>query len=337
VTLTSDRTAPSDIVAPAARSVGPGLLVAAIGGAAALAVNAALPLVSATLAAIVLGFVVASLGGTREAMRPGLHVASRRILRVGVALLGLQLALADILGIGWPILLVVVAVVSLGIIGTLGIARLLGVPGETAVLVAAGFSICGAAAVAAVQGVRRSRDEAVGTAVSLVVVFGSVAMIAVPLLALALGMDEVAAGAWSGASIHEVGQVVVAGGLVGGAALQVAVAVKLGRVLLLAPVLAVMSWHSRQHATDGHRPPLVPLFVAVFVGCVALRSFVPLPEVALDIANGVQAAALAMAMFALGALLNVRVLRAAGAPVLGLAAAATLLVALLALPAAFLA
>jgi uncharacterized membrane protein YadS len=160
-------------------------------------------------------------------------------------------------------------------------------------------------------------------------------MLVLPLGAIALGFSPTAAGAWSGASIHEVGQVVVAGGLAGGAALQVAVAVKLGRVLMLAPVLAVISLRSRR--TASVRPPLVPGFVLAFGGCAAIRTFVPVPGAVLDLAGGVQAGALAAAMFALGCGVDVAALRRTGAPVLALAGAATVLVALLGLPATFVA
>jgi uncharacterized integral membrane protein (TIGR00698 family) len=316
----------------------PGLALAATGGAAALGVHAAVPALSPTLVAIALGILFAICSGPTPATGPGLRVASRRLLRVGVALLGLQLVLPEILALGWPVLVVVAGVVSLGIAGTLALARPLGVPPERALLVACGFSICGAAAVAAVEGVRRTKDEDVATVVSLVVVFGSVAMLVLPLGAVALGFSPVAAGAWSGASVHEVGQVVVAGGLLGGAALQVAVAVKLGRVLMLAPVLAVLSWHERRTAV--RRPPLVPGFVLAFVALAVVRGALPasvLPASALDAAAMVQSAALAMAMFALGCGLDVAVLRRTGRPVLLLAAAATGLVALLGLPAALLA
>ncbi|KQW47995.1 hypothetical protein ASC77_16510 [Nocardioides sp. Root1257] len=312
-----------------------GLLLAAAGGLAALGVHALVPVLSPTLVAIVLGIVVAGSGRLAPSARPGLRVASRQVLRVGVALLGLQLLLPEIVALGWPLLVVIAAVVLLGIAGTLALGRLLGVPPERSLLVACGFSICGAAAVAAVEGVRESKDEDVAAVVSLVVVFGSVVMLALPLGAVALGFDPVAAGAWSGASIHEVGQVVVAGGLVGGAALQVAVAVKLGRVLMLAPVLAVLSLRSRR--TAAVRPPLVPGFVLAFVACAASRTLLPLPDVVLDLAGWVQAGALAMAMFALGCGLEVAALRRTGAPVLVLAGGATLLVALLGLPAAFVA
>lgn len=316
----------------------PGLALAALGAAIALSVHAVVPQLSPTLVAIALGMVcslvLARHARAASATRPGLRIASRRVLRVGVALLGLQLVLPEILALGWPMLGVIVGVVLLGIGGTLALARPLGVPPERALLVACGFSICGAAAVAAVEGVRRSRDEDVATVVSLVVVFGSVAMLALPLGAAMLGLSATAAGAWAGASVHEVGQVVVAGGLVGGVALQVAVAVKLGRVLMLAPVLAAISWWSRRESRDAvRRPPLVPGFVLVFLAGALLRTVAPVPAGVLDAAELVQSSALAAAMFALGCALEFAVLRRTGGRLLGLAAAATGLVALLGLPA----
>ncbi len=322
------------------RLLGPGLVLAAAGGAVALATHAVVPALSPTLVAIALGIALAASGGVDQRLRPGLGVASRRVLRVGVALLGLQLALPQIVALGWPVLLVVAGVVGLGITLTLVLARRLGVPGDTALLIACGFSICGAAAVVAVDGVRRPRQEGpdgAAAAVSLVVVFGSAAMLLIPALAGLAGFGQVAAGAWVGASVHEVGQVVVAGGLVGAAAVPVAVAVKLARVLLLAPVLAVLSVRSRRMDAVGVRPPLVPGFVAAFLGCVLARTLLPLPADLLDVAALAQSGALAAAMFALGCALDPGALRRTGAPLLLLAAGATVLVSLLGLPAAFVA
>ncbi|MDN4173480.1 putative sulfate exporter family transporter [Nocardioides sp. SOB77] len=317
----------------------PGLALAGAAGGAALAAHAAVPALGATLVAVLLGLAAAASGRLPAAVRPGLATAARGVLRTGVALLGLQLVLAEVVALGWPVLLVVVGVVALGIAGTLLAARLLGVPPEQGLLVACGFSICGAAAVAALDGVRRGRAEDVARVVALVVVCGSVAMVGVPLLGALLGLSPVSTGAWAGASVHEVGQVVVAGSILGGAALQVAVAVKLGRVLLLAPVLAVVAVRARrEHTPDSpvRRPPLVPGFVLVFVALVVLRAVVPLPDVALGAAAQVQSAALATAMFALGCSLDPVALRRTGRPLLALAAAATAVVTLLGLPAAYL-
>ena len=319
-----------------------GLLLAGTAALVALGTHALVPALNPTLVAVALGLAAAGSGRVPGAARPGLAVASRRVLRVGIALIGLQLVLGDVLALGTGVLLGVVGVVVGGIAGTLLLARWLGVPAETGLLVACGFSICGAAAVAAVQGVRRSSPDAVATALALVVVSGTVAMLTVPLVGTVAGLDPVGVGAWAGASVHEVGQVVVAGGLLGGAALQVAVLVKLARVLMLAPVLAVVSWREgvRERVpgdTGAGRPPLVPGFVVAFLGCVALRSVVPLPGELLAAAGAVQAFALAAAMFALGTGLRPDVLRSIGRPLIVLAAAASAWVALLGLPTAFLA
>lgn len=128
----------------------PGLALSSALGLAAWLTHALVPGVPTTLVAVVLGATLAGSGaldGARDAATaPGLHVASRRVLRLGVALLGLQLALTQVLALGWPVLAVVLLVVTGGIAGTLALGRLLGLRGELLVLVAAGFSICGAAA-----------------------------------------------------------------------------------------------------------------------------------------------------------------------------------------------
>jgi uncharacterized membrane protein YadS len=108
-------------------------------------------------------------------------------------------------------------------------------------------------------------------------------------------------GAWAGASVHEVGQVVVIGGAAGAAALQTAVAVKLGRVVLLAPLVAVVAAYRRgRGGRAGTAVPGVPWFVVVFVALVGVRATGWLPEVALRGAGAVANVLLAAALFALG-------------------------------------
>ncbi|GAB2865415.1 YeiH family protein [Nocardioides pacificus] len=341
---------PADLSARVAGpSLIPGLVLAAAGAAVSLAAHRLVPALSPVLVAIVLGALVANAAGLPHAVRPGLGVVARRVLRVGVALLGLQLVLADVVALGWPMLVVIGLVVGGGIAGTLALGRALGVAPGRRLLIACGFSICGAAAIAAVDGVRArpagpeaqdggDRDADVASVIALAVASGSAAMLLVPVLGVLLELAPAATGAWSGAAVHEVGQVVVAGGLVaGGAGLQAAVTVKLGRVLLLAPVLGVLSWRERRTTLPGARPPLVPLFVAAFLGCVVLRTLTPLPAALLDAAATVQTGALVAAMFAVGCSVDARVLRRVGRSELLLAAGATVLVLLLALPAAYVA
>ena len=324
---------PSTSPAP---SILPGLALALGVAVVSMLVAPLLPGISALVLAIVVGVVLANVVPLPRAAAPGLAIASKKLLRAGIVLLGLQVALGDLASLGIGMLLVVVAVVGAGILGTVLLGRLVGVGRHLTVLIACGFSICGAAAVAAAAGVTDPDDEREGdtvTAVALVVLCGSLMIVLVPAAAALMGLHGETAGLWAGASIHEVAQVVAAGGAIGGgAALTVAVIVKLARVLMLAPVMAVMSMQQRRHgAKDGKQPPLVQLFVVGFLAMVLVRSFVPLPEPVLEAGSLLQTLLLAAAMFALGTGVRISLLKQVGPRPFLLAALSTALVASVAL------
>ena len=141
------------------------------------------------------------------------------------------------------------------------------------------------------------------------------------------------AGMWAGGATHEVAQVVAIGGIIGGGALAAAVVVKLARVLMLAPVIAILSLRqrrmSRASGTESQRgtyPPVVPLFVIGFVAMVLLRSFVPLPDEVVAAGGAIQTTLLAAAMFALGLGVRVHSLIAVGVRPFVLAALSTAIV-----------
>jgi uncharacterized integral membrane protein (TIGR00698 family) len=312
-----------------------GVALCAIGAAVAMGIGRLVPAVNPMLIAIVAGALVSNLVTVPGRLKPGLDFSAKRLLRVGVALLGLQLMFSDVVGLGWGVIAVVVAIVALGIAGTLYLGKLLGLSWTQRILIACGFSICGAAAVAATDGVVDAKEEELLTAVALVVVFGTLMIPAIPLLSGALGLSDRQAGMWAGGSIHEVAQVVAAGGMIGGGALAVATVVKLARVLMLAPVMAYLGARqrrvSRGTTAGGTQPPLIPLFVIGFLACVALRSSGLLPQEALDVARFAQTALLTTAMFALGLGVRVGLLRSVGPRPFVLAAASTVWVAGIAL------
>ncbi len=309
-----------------------------------MAVNRMIPAFSALLVAIILGALLANSpirggAGLPAETRAGLAVAGRRVLRIGIVLLGLQLALSDVAGLGWPMLVGVVVIVGGGIAATVAAGRVLRLTTTQTLLIACGFSICGAAAVAAADGVlvRRKSEETV-TALALVVVYGTLMIPLVPAVVALANLPDTRAGLFAGGAIHEVAQVVAAGGIIGGPALGIAVAVKLARVLMLAPVLAVLTLSQRRHlpADDAkaHQPPLVPLFVIGFLVMVALRSTGLVPADALQIAKLAQLGLLSTAMFALGCSVRLTTLRQAGPRPFVLGAVATSVVAGLAYAAA---
>jgi uncharacterized membrane protein YadS len=153
-----------------------------------------------------------------------------------------------------------------------------------------------------------------------------------PLLWHPFGLSALQFGHWVGAGVHDVGQVVATAQVAGSAALGVALVVKLTRVLMLAPVIAVAAMIERHHqagrsalsADVAHTDraaarmkwtPILPLFVAGFIAALLVRTLIPLPEQALNAADVLQTGLLAMALFALGTAVNLGILlRTGGRP-----------------------
>lgn len=292
----------------------PGLAVAAATAALAWLVHLAVPAVPPLTVAVAAGIAVAQVPRARDALDgvlgPGLAFAARTLLRAGIVLLGLKLSLVDIAGLGWVGIATTVGVVVLAFAGTWALGRALGLPGREPLLVASGFAICGASAIGAMAAATRARDEEQAHPVALVTLCGTLAIAVLPALWHPLGLTADEFGHWVGAGVHDVGQVVATAQVAGTAALAVAVVVKLTRVLLLAPMVAIAAALERRRATDvaGPRPAIVPLFIAGFLAAVVVRTFVPVPEPVLAAADVVQTTLLAMALFALGASVRVAAL-----------------------------
>ena len=321
------------------RALLPGLVLCLAAAGASYGVSLLLPGVSPLIIAIVLGVLLANVVRLPAAASDGIDFSAKKLLRAGIVFLGLQLVLTDILDLGAPMLVVVVCIVAGGLLGTVLLGRLLRVPSGLSLLIACGFSICGAAAVAGAAGVTDPDDEAEEdtiTAVALVVIFGTLMIPLVPLLTNLLGLGSETAGMWAGGSVHEIAQVVAAGGIIGGGALTVAVIVKLARVLLLAILsirerrLSRTAGEPSQQRSSSKLPPIVPLFIIGFIAMVLLRSFIPLPDFVLTTGGLLQTGLLAAAMFGLGCGVKIRNLIKVGLKPFALAALSTLLVATIA-------
>ncbi|XHM11961.1 putative sulfate exporter family transporter [Leifsonia sp. T36S-04] len=322
----------------------PGVAVCLLAAAVAWAVHWLAPAVPLLTAAVVLGIVVGQLPVARPAitgvLAPGLSLSAKRLMRLGVVLLGLKLSLGDIAGLGWVTIATTVAVVLISFVGTFWIGRLFRLPGHQPLLIATGFSICGASAIGAMSGVVKPKDEEAATPVALVTLCGTLAIFVLPVLWHPLGLDAAKFGHWVGAGVHDVGQVVATAQIAGAGALAVAVVVKLTRVLMLAPMVAITAVVERRRLVEGDpaakRPPIVPLFVAGFLVAALVRTFLPLPTVVSEGADTVQTLLLAMALFGLGTAVRLRTLVGTGWRALATGLVSWLLIALLALAAVWL-
>ena len=287
--------------------------------------------ITALTLAVILGMLAAHGPYARvaPACGPGVALSKQRLLRLGIVLYGLRLTFQDLGSVGVAGLLVDAIVLSstFALACVVGI-RFLGLDRRTAMLIGAGSSICGAAAVMATEPVVRARSTDLAIAVATVVVFGTIAMFLYPTLFPFLGLDARHFGLYAGSTVHEVAQVVAAARSVGEGAADTAVIAKMARVMMLAPFLVLLSiWNQRngrshEPATGPRRASGidVPWFALGFVAVTALHSIVHIPQAALEAANTADTALLAMAMGALGLTTHVGAIRTAGARPMLLAA-----------------
>ena len=285
----------------------------------AMLLSDVVPMLGALLLALLFGAVLANSGWVSSEFLADQAAVTKGLLRAGVVLLGLRLPFQEIARVGVTGVLVVVVTVSVTYFLTRWFGTRMGLDAGLVTLLAAGFSICGAAAIAAVSDVVRARQRDVALAVAMVTVFGGLMIGFVPWAAALLGLTDVQSAVWAGASIHEVAQVAAAASLIGGNAVAFAMLIKLGRVAMLAPV----SWLAgRAHAASG-TSPMVPGFILGFAVMAAIRTMAPLPVAVLDLADTATTVLLAGGMFGLGVGLRLRDLWPVPPRVLCLAAAST--------------
>jgi len=281
---------------------------------------------SALTLAIMLGIVLGNSVYGRLAPTCGAGVAfsKQTLLRLGIILYGFRLTFQDIGQVG----LAGIAIDALVLASTFGLAMFLGtrvfkLERNSAILIGAGSSICGAAAVMATEPVVRGRSEDVTVAVSTVVVFGTIAIFLYPLLYQLnqgwqlLGATPTAFGVYIGSTVHEVAQVVAAGKSIGQEAANAAVIAKMVRVMMLAPFLVILSavlarGKGKAHGNGKAAKLAIPWFAFIFIGAVAFNSLGLLTAGTVAAITEFDTALLAMAMAALGLTTHMSAIRRAG-------------------------
>src|SRR5580698_7236630 len=265
----------------------------------------------------------------------GVAFSKQILLRAGIVLFGLRLTFQDIGQVGVVgVMIDAVVLSSTFVLSSWAGTRLFGLNRRTAMLIGAGSSICGAAAVMATEPVVRGRAVEVSVAVSTVVAFGTLAIFIYPALYHLndrlhwLSITPFAYGIFTGSTVHEVAQVVAAGKAVADSTANTAVITKLVRVMMLAPFLVALSAYLSRHAEAGEAAPaamgtwkaVIPWFALGFIAVAGFNSLSLLPATVVSTAIDADTLILATAMAALGVSTQFSAIRAAGIRPLGLAA-----------------
>ena len=216
--------------------------------------------------------------------REGIEFAARTVLRLGVALLGARMTLAQVgdLGLG-PVLTVIGSVALVIVLGAL-CARVLGLPRDLGLLTGGAVAICGASAALALSAVMPRHETSERNTILTVVgvtTLSTMAMVIYPLIAGVLEFSNIQAGIFLGGTIHDVAQVVGAGYMISEQTGDNSTLVKLVRVAMLVPAVMVFMWFfraSRHEEGKATKVPMLPSFLVGFVVLVVVNSLGLIPE-----------------------------------------------------------
>jgi uncharacterized integral membrane protein (TIGR00698 family) len=266
-------------------------LLVATGVALAFIINNIQGAISPLFISLVLGLIITNTFGWSD--KRVMNFAAKRSLRFGVVLLGFQITLDQFLELGAKTIAAVIIIVTVVFFGVRKISMLFGLSRTLATFIAGGFAICGATAIAAISSTIKSferenrgpsgdelkaKERDLSYAVAIVAICGTLSVVALPFFARVFGLTEVMTGAWIGAAVHDVGQVVATASLVGTQAIDSSIIVKLTRVVLLVPLILFLVYENRDRA-EGADPVKVranfPLFVLFFIAVAIFSNLLP--------------------------------------------------------------
>jgi len=297
----TDRLGGAAVAAATLRTQFPGLLAAATVGLAAsfLSDHYGGPTM---LYALLLGMAFHFLSQEGRCVE-GIATASRTVLRIGVALLGMRITLGQIAELGIETPLLMVATVAFTTLVGIVAARLMGLDRAFGVLTGGAVAVCGASAALAIAAVlprtEQSERDTIFTVIG-VTTLSTVAMILYPMIVSGFGLGPNSAGIFLGGTIHDVAQVVGAGYSLSTQTGDTATFVKLLRVAMLLPIVMVVSLAFGVRSEQGKKPPLLPLFLVAFAVLVGINSTGWVPALVTTGLNDLSRWCLVTAIAALG-------------------------------------
>ena len=238
---------------------------------------------------------------------PGIETSAKKLVRVGVALLGARIVASDVSDLGLAGVGALIGAVGLTIGFGLLMARMLGLPTMLGLLSGGGTGICGISATMAISStLPATRDNERYTLLTAIgiAIFSTVAMVLYPLIVKTTGMSTAEAGLFLGGSIHDVAQVVGAGLIISPDVGDAATLAKMFRVAMLMPVVVILAltFHAerKKSETAGSKTPILPLFLVVFAALAAANSMGLLPKQLVAISSEVSRWCLVISISALG-------------------------------------
>jgi len=230
--------------------------------------------IGAVAIAIILGIVVGNIIKFNESYSSGITYAEKTLLGYSIALMGINLDFNILSSLGLKTLVIIV----LGMVVTISSAVLIGryykIDMKLALLLGIGNGVCGSSAISATSPIIKPDKHFIGISVAIINLLGTVGIFLVPFVAISFGLNEIDGGILVGNTLQAVGQVTAGGFSIGNTAGVSATTVKMGRILLLTPLVLILIYifHAKNNDENTKRAS-IPGFIIGFIIFSLISSF----------------------------------------------------------------
>lgn len=266
--------------------------------------------------AILIGMAIRSTFGLHENLQPGVSFSSKKLLRLGIILLGMRLNLVDIYEAGSSVFLIAIINIIFALVIVYLFTRFFGVEKRLGILTACGTAICGAAAVVAIAPQVKAKEEETAVAAATVALLGTIFTLLYTAFYSFLNLTEKGYGVFAGGTLHEIAHVIAAAAVGGDTAVDIAVIVKLTRVALLVPVALIIGWlvQRKEEDSKGGKISLsiIPWFILGFLAMSGFNTLGIVPPSVADTIVSISYLLIGMAMAGLGLGVEIRTFRKLG-------------------------
>ncbi len=258
--------------------------------------------------AIIIAVIYRQFMGYPEKIRTGIAFSSKRLLRFAIILYGLKLNIGVVLSDGLGLLVRDAGVIIFAILLTVWIGKKLKANPMITLLLGVGTGVCGAAAIAAIAPIVKSKEDDTAISVGIIALVGTIFAIGYTIVRPFLPITAAEYGMWSGISLHEIAHVALAAEPGGQDALALGLLAKLGRVFLLVPLCFIFMYFMKRKSTNTDETDAKIEFPWFLIGFLALSLFgsyvlghsIPVSESFKDIVSTVTTWFLTAAMVGLG-------------------------------------
>ena len=255
--------------------------------------------------AIILGVVITNSFNLPSKFSSGITYSEKSILAIAIGLMGINLDFTVLSSLGINAILLIISGMVLTIFSTLAVAKFFQIDRKFALLLGIGNAVCGASAIGATKGIIKGKDDEVGISIAVVNFLGTIGIFLVPFVALLIGFDDIKSGILVGNTLQAVGQAVAGGFAISDISGQTATIVKMGRVLMLTPLIVILLFIYPTNNDNKKNTPLsilknIPLFIIGFILLSIVATLQILPENIISLISQSSKYALIVAMSAIG-------------------------------------